>query len=646
VSIDHCIASVNVDVELGERFWGQTPERQRTEHWMAQQGVLLGDVLAGAAGGAAGGAAQQTPPAIPAGERVTTTEQRYAPPPSALTEMWLSVPQIMRELAPNYVPLSMQRAESVATEEIDVKPPKLLLVMVGLPARGKSFLAHRLTNYLTWYGLRTRVFNVGAYRRKVGGNEDAEFFDAKNKEAAATRENLAWTVLNELLKWLSDSKGGDVGIFDATNTTDDRRVKILEHCKAQKMEIDTLFIESICDDEQVLEKNLMHKVKNSPDYQGVDPAQARADFLERVEKYQRVYQEIADDSLSYIKVMNLSSKVICNKIHGRTQHRILAFLMSLHVIERPVWLVRPGHVDIDKLSFWTGSCHPGVVAHQLQSPKIKPMSTGSSTLQPPKEEEPLVLTDDEDEYWGSFKGNAKWQGGSGNENRADSYSWPHRRGSLPNPHARETPVENLTTNTLQLMIPQPQANGASLNADGVGLAQRLAAFIQRESGVWGDCKPHIFTSTLPRSIETGRIVARTCAGSRMEACSALNPIDVGACHGMTMGEIRQMLGPEQLERMRANPAHARLPGGESQQDVTKRLEPFIVDYLERQVSPVVVISHLSTLQILYEYFLGTGNDSRGPFWALSMPVGTVIQLVARFGGASAGVSWEETRFEI
>jgi hypothetical protein len=95
---------------------------------------------------------------------------------------------------------------------------KLLLVMVGLPARGKSFIAHRLTNYLTWYGLKTRVFNVGAYRRAVGGNEDAEFFDAKNQAAVATREQLAWTVFSELLSWLTSGKG-DVGIFDATNTT-------------------------------------------------------------------------------------------------------------------------------------------------------------------------------------------------------------------------------------------------------------------------------------------------------------------------------------------------------------------------------------------------------------------------------------------
>ena len=52
-------------------------------------------------------------------------------------------------------------------------------------------------------------------------------------------------------------------------------------------------------------------------------------------------------------------------------------------------------------------------------------------------------------------------------------------------------------------------------------------------------------------------------------------------------------------------------------------------------------------QILYEYFLGSGADTKGrAFWALSMPVGTVIQLTARFGGASAGVSWQETRFQL
>ena len=43
------------------------------------------------------------------------------------------------------------------------------LVMVGLPARGKTYIARKLCRYLSWLGLRTQVFNVGNYRRKQFG---------------------------------------------------------------------------------------------------------------------------------------------------------------------------------------------------------------------------------------------------------------------------------------------------------------------------------------------------------------------------------------------------------------------------------------------------------------------------------------------
>jgi hypothetical protein len=38
--------------------------------------------------------------------------------------------------------------------------------------------------------------------------------------------------------------------------------------------------------------------------------------MKRIQKYEQVYRTINDDTLSYIKVINLSSKVICNQIHG------------------------------------------------------------------------------------------------------------------------------------------------------------------------------------------------------------------------------------------------------------------------------------------------------------------------------------------
>ena len=41
---------------------------------------------------------------------------------------------------------------------------KLVIIMVGLPGRGKTFLCNKIKCYLTWLGHSTRHFNVGMYR--------------------------------------------------------------------------------------------------------------------------------------------------------------------------------------------------------------------------------------------------------------------------------------------------------------------------------------------------------------------------------------------------------------------------------------------------------------------------------------------------
>ncbi len=67
----------------------------------------------------------------------------------------------------------------------------LLIVMVGLPARGKSFLAHKLVGYLRYRGLSARIFNAGNKRRKdVAGAQDATFFAAGNTAGQSAREKV------------------------------------------------------------------------------------------------------------------------------------------------------------------------------------------------------------------------------------------------------------------------------------------------------------------------------------------------------------------------------------------------------------------------------------------------------------------------
>ena len=44
-----------------------------------------------------------------------------------------------------------------------------VICMVGLPARGKTYISKKLARYLNWIGVTTKVFNVGEYRRQTEG---------------------------------------------------------------------------------------------------------------------------------------------------------------------------------------------------------------------------------------------------------------------------------------------------------------------------------------------------------------------------------------------------------------------------------------------------------------------------------------------
>lgn len=41
----------------------------------------------------------------------------------------------------------------------------MVIGMVGLPARGKTYISRKICRYLNWLGFKSRVFNIGNYRR-------------------------------------------------------------------------------------------------------------------------------------------------------------------------------------------------------------------------------------------------------------------------------------------------------------------------------------------------------------------------------------------------------------------------------------------------------------------------------------------------
>ena len=101
--------------------------------------------------------------------------------------------------------------ERPSVHPTSLRPPRaqcLAVVMVGLPARGKTYIARRLARYLSWLGYQTRVFTVGAYRReRLGTQPTHEFFDPTNMEAEATRRSLAREAMGDMLGWFRGGGG-------------------------------------------------------------------------------------------------------------------------------------------------------------------------------------------------------------------------------------------------------------------------------------------------------------------------------------------------------------------------------------------------------------------------------------------------------
>ncbi|KAI9845627.1 MAG: hypothetical protein M1837_004601 [Sclerophora amabilis] len=56
---------------------------------------------------------------------------------------------------------------------------KLVIVMVGLPARGKSYITKKLARYLNWLQHDTKIFNVGERRRVAAGDPGSIVWDKK-----------------------------------------------------------------------------------------------------------------------------------------------------------------------------------------------------------------------------------------------------------------------------------------------------------------------------------------------------------------------------------------------------------------------------------------------------------------------------------
>lgn len=93
---------------------------------------------------------------------------------------------------------------------------KLVIIMVGLPARGKSYITKKITRYLSWQQHNTRIFNVGNRRRIAAGRKSSNSPTAPKDASSVDGRLKAATVL---LNGVADTDADEPTELDLNNSS-------------------------------------------------------------------------------------------------------------------------------------------------------------------------------------------------------------------------------------------------------------------------------------------------------------------------------------------------------------------------------------------------------------------------------------------
>jgi len=221
---------------------------------------------------------------------------------------------------------------------------RIVIATVGLPARGKTHISVAVARYLRWLGVKTHVFHLGDYRRAtLGRGKDVPhdyFFVNASPSSVLLRNKILKKCREDIYQFL-EHENGQVAIYDAVNPLAAGRRSLAK--EFHRHGIQTLFIESQCTDERVIEANVKSVKISSPDYIGWDPDKAVKDYLARIAARIPHFETMEDPELHWIKMINAGERVVVNNCaFGYLPQRIVFYLLNLHIKSRQTYFARAG----------------------------------------------------------------------------------------------------------------------------------------------------------------------------------------------------------------------------------------------------------------------------------------------------------------
>lgn len=223
---------------------------------------------------------------------------------------------------------------------------RIVISTVGLPARGKTHTSVALARYLRWLGVKTRIFHLGDYRRSILGPgidiPDDYFFVNASPASVLLRQKILKKCRDDIFNFL-EYENGQIAIYDAVNPVASGRHALAK--EFLKHNVQTLFIESSCTDEHIIEENVRSVKISSPDYQGWKSEDAVKDYLARIDARIPHFETMqdSDQDLHYVKMINAGERMIVNNCaFGYLSQRIVFYLLNLHIKSRRAYFARAG----------------------------------------------------------------------------------------------------------------------------------------------------------------------------------------------------------------------------------------------------------------------------------------------------------------
>ncbi len=221
---------------------------------------------------------------------------------------------------------------------------RIVIATVGLPARGKTHISVAVARYLRWLGVKTHVFHLGDYRRAtVGPGKDVPddyFFINASPSSVLLRNKILKKCREDIYHFL-EHENGQIAIYDAVNAISAGRRSLAK--EFAKHNIQTLFIESQCNDERIIEENVRSVKISSPDYAGWSDEDAIKDYLARISSRIPHFETMEEPELHWIKLINAGERVVANNCaFGYLSQRIVFYLINLHIKSRRTYFARAG----------------------------------------------------------------------------------------------------------------------------------------------------------------------------------------------------------------------------------------------------------------------------------------------------------------